>query len=136
MNDFAQIILRAQKWYQKKKRKNKKPNQGLEATRNETRIQSYKAAMLLTMPYVTYAIITSYIIFVELYTCLIVSSMRRRGRPQQSWNNQVTDFMGSRNIEEDMVEDRHLWCLGVDGWLLAVQILIIIYFFTLTLKIL
>ena len=26
---------------------------------------------------------------------------RRRGRPQQSWRNQVTDFMKSRNMEED-----------------------------------
>ena len=24
-------------------------------------------------------------------------------------NNQVTDFMRSRNMEEDMAEDRHLW---------------------------
>ena len=31
---------------------------------------------------------------------------RRRGRPQQSWKNQVTDFMRSRNVEEDM--DRKL----------------------------
>ena len=35
---------------------------------------------------------------------------RRRGRPQQSWRNQLTDFMGSRNME-DMAEDRHLWRL-------------------------
>ena len=27
---------------------------------------------------------------------------RRRGRPQQSWRNQVTGFMRSRNMEEDM----------------------------------
>jgi hypothetical protein len=45
---------------------------------------------------------------------------RRRGRPQQSWRNQVTDFMKSRNMEEDMAKDRHLWPLGVDGRLLAV----------------
>ena len=45
---------------------------------------------------------------------------RRRGRPQQSWRNQVTDFMKSRNMEEDMAEDRHLWRLGMDGRLLAV----------------
>jgi hypothetical protein len=45
---------------------------------------------------------------------------RRRGRPRQSWRNQVTDFMKSRNMEEDMAEDRHLWRLGVDGRLLAV----------------
>jgi hypothetical protein len=44
----------------------------------------------------------------------------RRRRPQQSWKNQVTDFLRSRNLEEDMAEDRHLWCLGVDGRLLAV----------------
>ena len=34
---------------------------------------------------------------------------RRRGRPQQSWKNQMTDFTKSRNMEEDMAEDRHLW---------------------------
>ena len=45
---------------------------------------------------------------------------RRRVRPQQSWRNQVTVFMKSRNMEEDMAEDRHLWRLGVDGLLLAV----------------
>ena len=33
---------------------------------------------------------------------------RRRGRPQQSWKNQVTDFTRSRNMEEDMEEDTHL----------------------------
>ena len=33
---------------------------------------------------------------------------------------QVTDFMMSGNMEEDMAEDRHLWRLGVDGRLLAV----------------
>jgi hypothetical protein len=31
----------------------------------------------------------------------------------------VTDFMRSRNIKEDMAEDRNLWRLGVDGQLLA-----------------
>ena len=41
-------------------------------------------------------------------------------RPQQSWKNQVTDCMRSRNMEEDMVEDRHLWRLRVDGQLLPV----------------
>ena len=45
---------------------------------------------------------------------------RRRGRPQQSLRNQVTDFMKSRDMEEDIAEDRHLWRLGVDGRLLAV----------------
>ena len=35
------------------------------------------------------------------------------------------DFMRSRNIEEDMAEDRHLWRLGVDRRLLAIKILII-----------
>ena len=45
---------------------------------------------------------------------------RRRGRPQLSWRNQVTDFMKSRGMEEDMAENRHLWRLGVDGRLLAV----------------
>jgi hypothetical protein len=39
---------------------------------------------------------------------------RRRGRPQQTWKNQVTDFMRIRNMEEDMTEVRHLWRLGVD----------------------
>ena len=42
---------------------------------------------------------------------------RRRGRPQQSRRNQVTDFMRSRNMEDDMAEDRRL---GVDALLLAV----------------
>ena len=33
---------------------------------------------------------------------------RRRGeRAQQSWKNQVTDFTRSRNMEEEMEEDRH-----------------------------
>ena len=45
---------------------------------------------------------------------------RRRGRTQQSWKNQVTDFMRSRNVEEDMAEDRHLWRLEVGGRLSAV----------------
>ena len=49
---------------------------------------------------------------------------RRRGRPQQLWRNQVTDFMRSRNKEEDMAENWYIWLLGVDRWLLAVQILI------------
>jgi hypothetical protein len=30
------------------------------------------------------------------------------------------DFMISRNMDEDMAEDRHLWDLGTDRWLLAV----------------
>ena len=34
--------------------------------------------------------------------------------------NQVTDFMRSRNLKEDMTEDRHLWRLEVDGRLLTV----------------
>ena len=25
--------------------------------------------------------------------------------------------MRSRNMEEDMTEDRHLWHLGMDGWM-------------------
>ena len=33
---------------------------------------------------------------------------RRRGRPKQSLKNQVTDFMRSRNLEEDVAEDRHI----------------------------
>ena len=32
----------------------------------------------------------------------------------------VTDFMGSRNQEEDMVENRHIWRLSVDGRLTAI----------------
>ena len=40
--------------------------------------------------------------------------------PKQSWKNQVTDFMRSRNMVEDMADDRNLWCLGVDGRFLAV----------------
>ena len=27
----------------------------------------------------------------------------------------MTDFMKSKNMEEDMAEDRHLWRLGVDA---------------------
>ena len=46
-------------------------------------------------------------------------SRRRRGRPQQSWKNQVMEFMRSRNMEEDMTVDRHLWHLGVDGMVLG-----------------
>ena len=45
---------------------------------------------------------------------------RRRGGMQQSWRNKVTDFMKSRNMEEDMAEDRHLFNLVVDGPLLSV----------------
>ena len=47
---------------------------------------------------------------------------RRRGRQQQSWKNQVTDVMKSRNAEEDMAEDRHLLRLVVDGRLWTVYI--------------
>ena len=36
------------------------------------------------------------------------------GTSEQSWKNQVTDFMRSRNVEEVMAEDRRLWRLGVD----------------------
>ena len=32
---------------------------------------------------------------------------------------QVTDFMRSRNMEEDMVEYRYLWLLGMDRLFLA-----------------
>ena len=46
-------------------------------------------------------------------------SRRRIGRPQKSWKNQVTNFMGSRNMVEDMAEDRNLWDLGIDRRLLA-----------------
>ena len=34
---------------------------------------------------------------------------RRRRRPQQSWKKEVTNFMRSRNMEEEMAEDRHFW---------------------------
>ena len=43
----------------------------------------------------------------------------RRGRPQQLWNNKMTDFMRSRIMEEDIAEDGHLGRLGVDRRLLA-----------------
>ena len=33
---------------------------------------------------------------------------RRRGRPQQSWKNQVMDLKRIRNIEEVIAENRHL----------------------------
>ena len=48
---------------------------------------------------------------------------RRRGRPQQSWRNQVTDFMRSRNMEE---VKKKIDILGMNRRLLAVKILIII----------
>ena len=48
------------------------------------------------------------------------SAHRTVGREEEEWRNQVMDFMKSRNMEEDMVEDRHLWRLGVDGRLLTV----------------
>ena len=38
---------------------------------------------------------------------------RRRGRPQQSWMNQVTDFMRSINLEGDMAED----IFGIWEWM-------------------
>ena len=53
-------------------------------------------------------------------------SRRRRGRPQQSWKNQVMDFLRSQNQEDDVAKDRYVWRLGVNGQLLAVEILIII----------
>ena len=31
------------------------------------------------------------------------------------WKYQMTDFMRSRNMEDDMAEDRHIWRLGMDG---------------------
>ena len=52
---------------------------------------------------------------------------RRRGRPQQSWTNQVTDFMRSRNMEKDMAEDGYLWRWEWMDDSLAVQILILSY---------
>ena len=49
----------------------------------------------------------------------------KRGRPQQSWKDQVTDFMRGGNMKENMAEEGHFWRLGMDRRLLAVQILII-----------
>ena len=48
------------------------------------------------------------------------SGHRTVGEEEESWKNQLTNFMRSRNMEEDKAEDRHLWRLGVDGRLLAV----------------
>ena len=45
----------------------------------------------------------------KIYQCAHFHRRRRRGRPQQSWKNQVTDFMRTRHMEEYMAEDRHLW---------------------------
>ena len=45
---------------------------------------------------------------------------RRRGRLQQSWRNQGTDFIRSRNMGEDMAENKHLWRLGKDSRLLPI----------------
>ena len=44
---------------------------------------------------------------------------RRRGRPQQSWKNQATDFMTSRNMEEDMAKDNifSVWEWTDSSWL-------------------
>ena len=44
----------------------------------------------------------------------IYHGKRRRERPQQSWRNQVTGFMKSRNIEEDMAEED---IFGVWEWM-------------------
>ena len=44
---------------------------------------------------------------------------RKRGRPQQSRKNLVTNFMRSRNME-DMAENSHFWLLRMDRGLLAV----------------
>ena len=41
-------------------------------------------------------------------------------RSQQSWKNQAINFTRSRNMDENMAEERHFWRLGVDGRLLAV----------------
>ena len=46
------------------------------------------------------------------------SGHRTVGGEEEDRNNH--DFMKSRNMEEDMAENRHLWRLGVDGRLLAV----------------
>ena len=44
----------------------------------------------------------------------------------KSWRNQVTDFMKSRNMEEDMAEDRHVWRLeAMEGsWLYRSYVII------------
>ena len=34
---------------------------------------------------------------------------RRRGRPQLSWKNKVTDFSRNRKMEGDLAEYRHPW---------------------------
>ena len=49
----------------------------------------------------------------------------RRGRQQRSWKKQVTDFMRSRHMEEDMIGHRYIWHLGMDRAPLVVYILII-----------
>ena len=53
----------------------------------------------------------------KIYQCT-PQGRRRRARPQESWKNQVTDYMRSRNLEEEMAE-KYL-TLGVIGRLLAV----------------
>ena len=50
----------------------------------------------------------------------IPQGRRRRGRSQKLCMNQVTHFMGSKNMEEDMERDRYFPRLGVDGRLSAV----------------
>ena len=39
---------------------------------------------------------------------------RRRERSHQSWKNQETDFMRSRNMKEKMADDRYISRLGID----------------------
>ena len=34
----------------------------------------------------------------------------------------MTEILKSRKMEADMAEDRHLWRLGVDGWLLDIYV--------------
>ena len=41
---------------------------------------------------------------------------RTRGRPQQSWKNQVTDFSRTRNMEEYTAEDKTSLAFG-SGWM-------------------
>ena len=57
---------------------------------------------------------------------LTPNGRRRRGRPHQSWKNHVTDFMGSRTMEDVIAEDRHFWGLGMDRRFLLVEVIIII----------
>ena len=86
---------------------------------NETQKHPVRALLLLLLLLLIRRIRNYLIINKKIYQWT-PHGRRRRGRPQLSWTNQVTDFMKSRGMEEDMAENRHLWRLGVDGRLLAV----------------